>query len=156
MNSDLMPQVIGEHEAAKILGKSVQTLRNERYLRKGSPYIKMGRSVRYRVDDLLGYLEKCRIDPEGLTQDKISEIKNAADIVDIVSEGVLLKRAGKNYIGLCPFHSEKTPSFTVSPDKQIFHCFGCGTGGNVFNFLMKQEGLSFPEAAGRLAKRYSV
>ena len=91
-----------------------------------------------------------------IPEDKISEIKNAADIVDIVSESVLLKKAGKNYTGLCPFHSEKTPSFTVSPDKQIFHCFGCSTGGNVFSFLMKQEGLSFPEAARRLAKRYGV
>ena len=91
-----------------------------------------------------------------IPEDKISEIKNAADIVDIVSETVLLKKAGKNYIGLCPFHSEKTPSFTVSPDKQIFHCFGCSTGGNIFNFLMKQEGLTFPEAARHLAKRYSI
>ena len=91
-----------------------------------------------------------------IPEDKISEIKNAADIVDVVSETVLLKKAGQNYIGLCPFHSEKTPSFTVSPDKQIFHCFGCSTGGNVFSFLMKQEGLTFPEAARHLAKRYGV
>jgi DNA primase len=91
-----------------------------------------------------------------IPEDKISEIKNAADIVDVVSETVLLKKAGKNFIGLCPFHSEKTPSFTVSPDKQIFHCFGCSAGGNVFSFLMKQEGLSFPEAARHLAKRYGV
>ena len=91
-----------------------------------------------------------------IPEDKISEIKNAADIVDVVSETVLLKKAGKNFIGLCPFHSEKTPSFTVSPDKQIFHCFGCSAGGNVFSFLMKQEGLSFPEVARHLAKRYGV
>ena len=91
-----------------------------------------------------------------IPEEKISEIKNAADIVDVVSESVLLKKAGKNYIGLCPFHSEKTPSFTVSPDKQIFHCFGCSTGGNVFSFLMKQEGVSFPEAARYLAKRYGI
>jgi DNA primase len=91
-----------------------------------------------------------------IPEDKISEIKDAADIVDIVSEAVLLKKAGKNFIGLCPFHTEKTPSFTVSPDKQIFYCFGCGTGGNVFSFLMKQEGLSFPETARRLAKRYGI
>ncbi len=91
-----------------------------------------------------------------IPEDKISEIKYAADIVDIVSEAVLLKKAGKNFIGLCPFHTEKTPSFTVSPDKQIFYCFGCGTGGNVFSFFMKQEGLSFPEAARRLAKRYGI
>jgi len=91
-----------------------------------------------------------------IPEEKISEIKNAADIVDIVSEAVLLKKAGKNHLGLCPFHSEKTPSFTVSPDKQIFYCFGCGTGGNVFSFLMKQEGLSFPEAVRRLGKRYGI
>ena len=91
-----------------------------------------------------------------IPEDKISEIKHAADIVDIVSEAVLLKKAGRNFLGLCPFHTEKTPSFTVSPDKQIFYCFGCGTGGNVFSFLMKQEGLSFPETARRLAKRYGI
>jgi len=91
-----------------------------------------------------------------IPEDKISEIKHATEIVDIVSEAVLLKKAGKNFIGLCPFHTEKTPSFTVSPDKQIFYCFGCGSGGNVFSFLMKQEGLSFPETARRLAKRYGI
>ncbi len=91
-----------------------------------------------------------------IPEDKISEIKNTADIVDIVSESVILKKTGKNYIGLCPFHAEKTPSFTVSPDKQIFHCFGCGTGGNAFSFLMQQEGLSFPEAVRVLARRYGI
>lgn len=91
-----------------------------------------------------------------IPEEKISEIKNTADIVDIVSEVVILKKTGKNYVGLCPFHSEKTPSFTVSPQKQIFHCFGCATGGNVFSFLMKQEGLSFPDAARMLARRYGI
>ena len=91
-----------------------------------------------------------------IPEDKIEEIKNAADIVDIVSETVALKKAGQNHIGLCPFHSEKTPSFTVSPTKQIFHCFGCGAGGNVFRFLMKQQGFSFPEAVRLLARRYGV
>ena len=91
-----------------------------------------------------------------IPEEKISEIRNAADIVDIISETVLLKKTGKNFIGLCPFHTEKTPSFTVSPDKQIFHCFGCGTGGNVFSFLMRQEGLTFPDAARQLARRYSI
>lgn len=88
--------------------------------------------------------------------DKISEIKNSADIVDIISEAVILKKAGRNFVGLCPFHSEKTPSFSVSPEKQIFYCFGCGMGGNVFSFLMKHEGLSFPEAVKMLAKRYGI
>ncbi len=91
-----------------------------------------------------------------IPEEKISDIKNAADIVEIVSESVLLKKAGRNYIGLCPFHSEKTPSFTVSPEKQIFYCFGCGAGGNVFSFLMKQEGLSFPEAVKAIAGRYGI
>jgi DNA primase len=85
-----------------------------------------------------------------------SDIQNAADMVEVVGETVLLKKAGRNFVGLCPFHSEKTPSFTVSPDKQIFHCFGCGAGGDVFTFLMKQDGLSFPEAARTLGRRYGV
>ena len=91
-----------------------------------------------------------------IPDDKIEAIKNASDIVDIVSEVVSLRRAGRNLLGLCPFHAEKTPSFTVSPDKQIFHCFGCGAGGNVFTFMMKHGGLSFPEAARTLARRYGI
>lgn len=91
-----------------------------------------------------------------IPEDKIAAIKNSADIVEIISESVLLKKAGKNYLGLCPFHSEKIPSFTVSPAKQIFYCFGCGEGGNVFSFLMKKEGLSFPEAARMLARRFGI
>jgi DNA primase len=91
-----------------------------------------------------------------IPDEKITAIKNAADIVDIVSESVSLRRAGRNFLGLCPFHAEKTPSFTVSPDKQIFYCFGCGAGGNVFSFLMKNDGLTFPEAARSLARRYGI
>jgi len=91
-----------------------------------------------------------------IPEEKIAEIRNAADIVDVISGEVLLKKGGKNYLGLCPFHSEKTPSFTVSPEKQIFYCFGCGEGGNVFSFVMKQEGLTFPEAAKHLARRYGI
>ena len=78
------------------------------------------------------------------------------DIVALVSEYVKLRKTGKNYVGLCPFHEEKTGSFTVDPDKQLFYCFGCGTGGNVFTFLMKREGLSFPEALEKLAQRAGV
>ena len=88
--------------------------------------------------------------------EKISEIINRADILEIISEVVVLKKSGKNYIGLCPFHSEKTPSFTVSQEKQLFHCFGCGVGGNVFKFIKKQQGLTFPEAARMLSRRYNV
>jgi DNA primase len=88
--------------------------------------------------------------------EKISEIKHSADILEIISDAVVLKKAGRNFIGLCPFHTEKTPSFTVSPDKQMFYCFGCGIGGNVFTFVMKQEGIAFPEAVRFLAKRYGV
>jgi DNA primase len=91
-----------------------------------------------------------------IPEEKILEIKNTANIVDIVSEIVHLKKTGKNFVGLCPFHSEKTPSFTVSPEKQIFYCFGCGAGGNVFSFLMKNQGLGFPEAARSLANRYGI
>ena len=91
-----------------------------------------------------------------IPEDKISEIKNSVDIVNIISDIVLLKKVGRNYVGLCPFHTEKTPSFTVSPEKQIFYCFGCGTGGNVFNFLMNYDGLSFFETAKMLANRYGI
>jgi DNA primase len=91
-----------------------------------------------------------------IPEEKIEEVKNAADIVEVISDYIILKKAGQNYSGLCPFHSEKYPSFTVSPAKQIFHCFGCNTGGNVFNFLMRHDGLSFPESVRYLAKRYSI
>jgi DNA primase len=91
-----------------------------------------------------------------IPEDKVLEIKHAADIVEVVSESVLLKKTGKNYVGLCPFHSEKTPSFTVSPQKQIFYCFGCAAGGNVFSFIMKRDGISFPEAARILSRQYGI
>lgn len=86
----------------------------------------------------------------------IETIRDRNDIVAVVSEYLTLKRAGQNHTGLCPFHNEKTPSFVVSPSKQIFHCFGCGTGGNVFQFLIKIEGLSFPDALRRLAEKGGV
>ncbi len=91
-----------------------------------------------------------------IPEEKISEIKNSVNIVDLISEVVRLKKAGKNFIGLCPFHSEKTPSFTVSPDKQIFYCFGCGQGGDIFHFLMKQDNLSYPEAIRSLAAKLGI
>ncbi len=88
--------------------------------------------------------------------EKISEIQSSLNIVDIVSDYVTLKQTGKNFLGLCPFHHEKTPSFTVNEQKQIFKCFGCGEGGTVFNFLMKQETLTFPEAVNLLAEKANV
>jgi len=91
-----------------------------------------------------------------IPDDKLEEIKDRVSIVEVISDYVSLKKAGKNYKGLCPFHSEKTPSFMVNEEKQIFHCFGCNTGGNVFNFLMKMDRLSFPEAARGLARRYGI
>ena len=86
----------------------------------------------------------------------LEEVKSKNDIVDIISEYVNLKRSGRNFFGLCPFHKEKSPSFSVSPDKQIFHCFGCGIGGDVFKFISKIENISFREAIEVLANRANV
>lgn len=86
----------------------------------------------------------------------IDEIKNNNDIVDVISQYVHLKRSGRNYFGLCPFHNEKSPSFAVSPDKQIFHCFGCGVGGNVIHFISKIEGINFRESIELLAERANI
>ncbi len=86
----------------------------------------------------------------------LDEIRSHNDIVDVVSQYVALKRKGRNYFGLCPFHNEKSPSFSVSPDKQIFHCFGCGVGGDVIHFIMKVENLSFPESVQLLAERAGI
>ncbi len=91
-----------------------------------------------------------------IPDDKIDEVRAANSILDVVSQYVSLKKAGRNHIGLCPFHSEKTPSFTVNEDKEIFHCFGCGSGGNVFSFLMKVEGRSFPEVVRDLAAKSGI
>ena len=90
------------------------------------------------------------------SDDIISRVRDSVDIVDLISGYVSLKKAGKNHTGLCPFHSEKTPSFSVNPDKQIFHCFGCGAGGDVFKFIDLQEGLNFPEAVRVLASRAGI
>lgn len=87
----------------------------------------------------------------------LQELSDRNDIVDVVSSYVrLTKKSGANLFGLCPFHSEKTPSFSVAPDKQIYHCFGCGKGGSVINFIMEIENLSFPEAVEFLARRVGM
>lgn len=90
------------------------------------------------------------------SDDVIEEIISSNDIVDVVSQYVTLKRSGRNFLGLCPFHKEKTPSFSVSPDKQIFHCFGCGVGGNVIHFVSKIENLNFKESLEMLADKAGI
>lgn len=90
------------------------------------------------------------------SEELIDEIKSSNDIVDTISQYVTLKRSGRNFFGLCPFHKEKTPSFSVSPDKQIFHCFGCGVGGNVIHFVSKIENLDFRETMELLADRAGI
>ncbi len=87
---------------------------------------------------------------------KIDEIRNTANIVEIINNYLPLRKVGRNYQGLCPFHSEKTPSFSVSEEKQIFRCFGCGTAGNVFSFLMRYHNISFVQAVKDLARRYQI
>jgi DNA primase len=91
-----------------------------------------------------------------ISEEQIEEVRRANDIVEVIREFVPLKRAGKDFKALCPFHNEKTPSFQVSPSKQIFKCFGCGKGGNVFGFVMSVEHLEFPEAVEFLARRAGV
>ena len=86
----------------------------------------------------------------------LDEVKQSNDIVDTIKQYINLKRSGRNYFGLCPFHNEKSPSFSVSPDKQIFHCFGCGVGGNVINFISKIEGVGFKEAIEILAEKANI
>lgn len=86
----------------------------------------------------------------------LEEVRNRLDIVELVGRYVPLRKSGRNYFGLCPFHSEKTPSFSVSPEKQIFHCFGCGKGGNVISFIQEIEGMTFPEAVRYLAQETGV
>ena len=89
-------------------------------------------------------------------EETIERIRNTADIYDVVAQYVDLKKRGRNFFGLCPFHSEKTPSFSVAPDKQIYHCFGCGAGGNVFSFIIEHEKISFIEAVQQLGQKYGI
>ena len=91
-----------------------------------------------------------------IPDDLVEEIRSRNDIVDIVSSRIKLQKKGSSYFGLCPFHNEKSPSFSVSPNKQMFYCFGCGEGGNVFSFLMKYDNLTFSEALKELADRAGI
>ncbi len=88
--------------------------------------------------------------------DDVREIKSRLDIADVIGDYVPLKKKGNSLWGLCPFHTEKTPSFSVSRERQTFHCFGCGKGGDIFSFVMELEGLAFPEALELLASRAGV
>src|SRR5438128_4172210 len=88
--------------------------------------------------------------------DKLEQIRAASDIVDVVGAALPLKRAGANFTALCPFHKEKSPSFNVNPHRQIFHCFGCHKGGDVFTFVREYENIGFSEAVSRLAERARI
>jgi len=96
------------------------------------------------------------VNPRTIPEDIIQQIRERADIVETVSAYLRLNKAGQNFKGLCPFHSEKTPSFTVSPSRQMFHCFGCGTGGDIFSFVMKIDGESFASAVRQIADRVGI
>jgi len=96
------------------------------------------------------------VDQGLIPEEIINRIRDRADIVEVISAHLSLGKAGQNFKGLCPFHSEKTPSFIVSPSRQMFHCFGCGEGGNVFTFLMKIEGSSFPTVVRNLGEKYGI
>ena len=91
-----------------------------------------------------------------IEEEVIEQVRNNTDIVDVISEYVQLTKRGRNFFGLCPFHGEQTPSFSVSQEKQIFHCFGCGAGGNVITFLMDIENLSFQDAVSKLGGRIGI
>lgn len=91
-----------------------------------------------------------------IPEEIIEDVRKNSDIVDVISEHVQLKKQGKGFVGLCPFHNENSPSFSVSPDKQVYHCFGCGAGGNVFSFLQELEGVSFVESVQKLAERSRI
>ena len=90
------------------------------------------------------------------TEEQIEQVRSANDIVDVIGASVRLKRSGSGYVGLCPFHSEKSPSFSVNPARQMYKCFGCGVGGNVITFVMEYENYSFPEAMESLAERAGI
>jgi DNA primase catalytic core len=91
-----------------------------------------------------------------IPEETIQTIRDRVDVVDLIGRYVTLKKAGRSFKGLCPFHQEKTASFTVSPERGIFHCFGCGESGNAISFLMRHENLTFPEAARTLAAECGI
>ena len=105
---------------------------------------------------LLSGIEGVYMSPKYFSDDIVDNLRRHFDIVDVIGQYIPLKKSGRNFLGLCPFHSEKTPSFSVSPDKQIFHCFGCGAGGDIFGFIMDIEGLDFRETVMYLANEAGI
>src|SRR6266404_8174949 len=93
---------------------------------------------------------------ERIAEEILTDIRARISVVEVISAHVALRKAGRSYIGLCPFHTESTPSFSVNEEGGFFHCFGCGVGGNAFSFLTRVEGISFPEAVRRLAVKAGV
>ena len=91
-----------------------------------------------------------------IPEELIDDVRNSVNIVNVIGQYVSLEKKGKDYIGLCPFHQEKTPSFTVNEEKQFFKCFGCGRGGNVFKFIMEKENLNFPESVRAVARTGNI
>ena len=91
-----------------------------------------------------------------IPQGTVDLVRETSDILEIISQFVDLKQRGANYFGICPFHDENTASFSVAPSKQIYHCFGCNVGGNVFSFVMEYQKISFPEAVKYVAEYYSI
>ncbi|MDQ7054994.1 MAG: CHC2 zinc finger domain-containing protein [Persephonella sp.] len=92
----------------------------------------------------------------GISQETVEEVLRVSNVYDVISDYINLEKTGSNYRALCPFHTEKTPSFMVSPQKNIFKCFGCGKSGNAVTFLMEYEGISFGEAVIKLAEKYNI
>ena len=91
-----------------------------------------------------------------ISEQSIEQVRQTADVVEVISSYVSLKQKGRDFKGLCPFHTEKTPSFSVSPQRQIYKCFGCGKGGGVINFIMDIENIQFPDAVKHLANKYDI
>ena len=91
-----------------------------------------------------------------ISKDSIENLKNHLDVVDVISQFIEIKKSGANFKACCPFHGEKTPSFVISPTKQIYHCFGCGVGGDAIKFVMEYEKLAYPEALEKLASMYNI
>ena len=109
----------------------------------------------YLVDNSLEWIEVEYLAVR-IPEETINEIRQKTNITDVVSQYVQLKKQGKNLFGFCPFHEERTPSFSVTEEKQIYHCFSCGRGGNVYSFLMEVDGLSFPEAVIKTAELANI